>query len=585
MRALFLLSLLIATLMAPPARAGVEEDYQAAREAYWSLTKDEGRRAFRHHWLRVVRRLDAVHARYPKSARAPEALYLSGEAQRELAKFSGKKADREGAVVAYRTLVEGWPSHRLADDGAVALAHLLLEGGGGAKEATRVVQGAMARAKDKKRELVELQERLGAQRGREPEGRAEERQVEPPREGRGARSPKREVPALVAERPARRGASAMEEPPATKVPRPSSGRGADAPSAQGGLARQAGEEAGKGGSSLVAAIHRAVTPLSKLELRLPSDELPVQARRTPTARPIDDALAARSDVALTREDSDADSTIVALQEELRDVRVGVPSPQEDPAVRAQLRAMTNSEEASEVTLAQQLGLKVRRVVIDAGHGGRDTGAIGPQGTREKDVALAIATKLARRLEAMGLEVVMTREDDRFVTLEDRTRIANQAKGDLFISVHCNAAPSRALRGIETYTLNTSSNRYAIRLAARENATSERGVGDLRYILADLATRANTSESSRLARQVQRSLVSSLAPQYPGVRDLGTKEALFFVLLGARMPAILVETSFISNPEEEQRLAKAEYQSRVADAISQAVGTFLEDRTRISQVVD
>lgn len=184
---------------------------------------------------------------------------------------------------------------------------------------------------------------------------------------------------------------------------------------------------------------------------------------------------------------------------------------------------------------------------------------------------------------MGLEIVMTRDDDRFVTLEDRTRIANQKKGDLFISVHCNAAASKALRGIETYTLNTSSNRYSIRLAARENATSERGVGDLRYILADLATRANTSESTRLAQQVQRSLVTSLSAGYSGVRDLGTKEALFFVLLGAKMPAILVETSFISHPEEEQRLAKPEYQGRVADSIARAVGAFLEDRTQVSQV--
>jgi N-acetylmuramoyl-L-alanine amidase len=335
---------------------------------------------------------------------------------------------------------------------------------------------------------------------------------------------------------------------------------------------------------LADAIRRATSPLAKLSgTALPADEL-VQARRQPSARPKDDGEGGEPD-----EGGDAvlekaeESPIASLQERLRDVRVGAAPGAPDAAeAKSRLKMLATGQKDAELSLAQQLGLKVKRVVVDAGHGGHDTGAIGKNGTREKDVSLSIAKKLAEKLEAMGLEVVLTRDDDTFVKLEDRTRIANREKGDLFISVHCNAAPSPKLHGIETYTLNTSSNRYAIRLAARENATTERGVGDLQYILADLATKANTGESTRLADRVQQTLVRNLSASYKNVKNLGRKEALFFVLLGARMPAVLVETSFLSNEEEEARLADDAYQQAIADSIAEAVDAFLEERNRLAQ---
>lgn len=256
-----------------------------------------------------------------------------------------------------------------------------------------------------------------------------------------------------------------------------------------------------------------------------------------------------------------------------------------PSKRGVTRLQTAVDAApiDEATLAEQLGLKVRRVVIDAGHGGHDTGAIGRKGTREKDVTLAISKRVAEMLADQGLEVVLTRDDDTFVRLEDRTRIANEAKGDLFLSIHCNASESRKIRGIETYTLNVASDRYSIRLAARENASSEKSISDLQFILADLATKANTEESQRLAKQVQRSMVQHLRPTYAQVKDLGTKQALFFVLLGARMPAILVETAFISHAEEEKRLASKAYQEDVARAIADGVQTFLTERERFARI--
>ncbi|MGO9828829.1 MAG: N-acetylmuramoyl-L-alanine amidase [Myxococcaceae bacterium] len=253
-----------------------------------------------------------------------------------------------------------------------------------------------------------------------------------------------------------------------------------------------------------------------------------------------------------------------------------------PSVRERMKSV-GRQTGGEVTLAEQLGLKVRRVVIDAGHGGHDTGTVGPGGTQEKTVALAIALRLGQVLTDEGLEVVFTREDDHFVRLEDRARLANEAHGDLFISIHCNSGAESSWRGVETYTLNLSADRYAIRLAARENASSAKTMSDLQFLLADLATRAHTDESARLAERVQHSMVSRMSLKYPKVKDRGRKEALFYVLLGAKMPAILVETGFLSNPEDEKRLATSGYQDEVARSVAAGVQDFLGYRERLAKV--
>ena len=234
------------------------------------------------------------------------------------------------------------------------------------------------------------------------------------------------------------------------------------------------------------------------------------------------------------------------------------------------------------SLTEQLGLRIRRVVVDAGHGGRDTGALGPRGTREKDVALAIAKVLALKLKALGFAVVLTRQDDRYLTLDERTRIANDARADLFVSIHCNAARRRKLSGIETWTLNVASNRYAARLATFENADTDRSASDLRLILADLATRANADDSRDIAQSVQSALVRAMRSRGEKVTDHGIKHALFYVLLGARMPAILVETGFISNPAEEGRLRSRDRQRAAADAIAAGVREFADSRRRIAR---
>jgi N-acetylmuramoyl-L-alanine amidase len=549
-------TLIIACLTALSASAGkpsADEAYEAAKAEYTKLKKDEARRGLRHHWLNVGKRFDAVAAKFPKTERAPDALFMAGQLYGDLSRLSQNPEDVAMAERAWRRLVDGWPKHRLTDDAALGLARLLADRKGDVKAARKVLDGALANANDKKKDMQRLLASLPAP-------------VEP-------RSKKPEKPA-----------TAVKAPALEKVAAPSPGHGT-VPSRP--LA-ELPEPDDAGPAKKVSALAEA---LRKLHETVPipanperSDEAPAaQARRMPPTPRVEvepPARPAPGEEAAVVEPGE-ESVVTSLQERLRDVRVGARAT--EPAARSRLAALAKHQQTDELSLAQQLGLKVRRVVIDAGHGGHDTGAIGPTGVREKDVALAVTQKLKTKLEALGLEVVLTRDDDTFIALDERTRIANREHGDLFISIHCNAAPSKSLRGVETYTLNTSSNRYSVRLAARENATTERGINDLQYILADLATKANTGESQRLADRVQRSIVRGLSKDYKGIRDLGTKEALFVVLLGAKMPSILVETSFLSNPEDEQRLSSDAYQEALASQIAEAVDGFLDERNKIAQV--
>ena len=214
---------------------------------------------------------------------------------------------------------------------------------------------------------------------------------------------------------------------------------------------------------------------------------------------------------------------------------------------------------------------LRRIVIDAGHGGKDPGAVGPSGVLEKHVTLKLAKELAKELtRQIGCEVILTRDSDVYLPLEERTAIANKVGADLFISLHANANKSRKAFGIETYYLNFSKNDKAAAVAARENGTSLKQVSDLELILFDLMANAKINESSRLATEIQKSLVHRIGKKYSNVRDLGVRQGPFYVLLGATMPSVLVETAFISHPREEKRLASKAYQQSAAQAIAAAI---------------
>ena len=232
-----------------------------------------------------------------------------------------------------------------------------------------------------------------------------------------------------------------------------------------------------------------------------------------------------------------------------------------------------------VSLAQQLGLGVRKIVIDPGHGGKDPGAMAFN-IKEKDIVLRIAKKLGPVLEKeLGCEVIFTRETDVFVPLEERTAIANTENADLFVSLHVNAHPSAKVHGLETYYLNLTTNAEAMRVAAMENATSTHQMSDLQEILSDIMKNSKIEESSRLAQQVHNSILNEAADKgYSNIRNLGVKQAPFYVLIGAQMPAILLEVAFITNKDDVKNLNDPTFIRLLTQEIADGIRSYVSATT-------
>jgi N-acetylmuramoyl-L-alanine amidase len=227
------------------------------------------------------------------------------------------------------------------------------------------------------------------------------------------------------------------------------------------------------------------------------------------------------------------------------------------------------------SLIRALGLKIGKIVIDPGHGGHDTGTIGPKGLEEKDLVLEVGRRLGNVLQArLGAEVIYTRTDDIFVPLETRTAIANQERADLFVSIHANSSRDPEARGVETYYLNFTSSSEALEVAGRENATSDKSIHELQELVKTIALKEKIEESREFAADVQRSLHSGLASRNPGIRDRGVKRAPFVVLIGANMPSILAEISFVSNPGDERRLRTADYRQRIAESLYRGIARYV-----------
>lgn len=243
----------------------------------------------------------------------------------------------------------------------------------------------------------------------------------------------------------------------------------------------------------------------------------------------------------------------------------------EPAAQKALPVKTEPAKATSRSAkpapAVPAGHGLRKIVLDPGHGGKDPGAIGPGGIAEKDLVLSVAKKLAAKLrKELNVQVVLTRNDDRFVPLEDRTALANAEDADLFISLHMNANPSGDARGIETYYLDNTSDEAAIRLAARENSTSRKNVSDLQFILSDMTQNMKLEDSITLAHRLQGSAVSGMTKVMGEIKDLGVKKALFYVLVGARMPSVLVEMFFITHRQEGPAMSQPRYQDAMVDAL-------------------
>ncbi|MHB2009357.1 MAG: N-acetylmuramoyl-L-alanine amidase [Acidobacteriaceae bacterium] len=228
------------------------------------------------------------------------------------------------------------------------------------------------------------------------------------------------------------------------------------------------------------------------------------------------------------------------------------------------------------SMARVLGLRVRRIVIDAGHGGHDSGTIGPDGVEEKDIALDVALRLGHLLQQrLGAEVIYTRRTDRFVPLEERTAIANAAHADLFLSIHANSSSDPEVRGVETYFLNFTASPDAMAVAGRENADSNRSVYELSDLVRKITLSDKIDESREFAGDVQQQLYGGLLSGNPGMKNRGVKQAPFVVLIGAQMPSILAEISFLTNPEDAAELARPTYRERLAEALYRGVAEYVD----------
>lgn len=503
--------------------------YFKAETAYSDLKKSLEKQKYRSYWLEVIREFDAVHEIEPEGPWAAAGLYRTGELYRELYSHSYSPADERKAEEIFREVSRSHP-----DSAYSKRAQVSLGGSGKDKDdaiaqltGSRTASGTVASSKDKTDKKPEAGE-----------------------------------PATVT------GIRYWSNPDYTRI------------------VIDANQETDyinnllKKDPTLDLNHERLYVDLKKSRLsediqrRISIDDTHLKDVRAGQFCP--DTVRVVADMK-----SFEDYNVFALKNPFRiviDVRGEADSPQPVTATLGDDYHTGETDRQDSTSIARQLALGVRRVVIDPGHGGRDPGAPGSlPGVYEKDVVLGLSKILAKKIERdLGLEAIMTRTSDTYLTLEERTAMANTHKADLFISVHANASRNKSAHGIETYFLNLTTDEDSIAVAARENATSKKNISELQEILNDLMQNAKINESSRLATYVQRGMYGKASAHYNPVADKGVKQAPFYVLLGAQMPSVLIEAGFISNPRECRRLMDEQYQRTIANGIVDGIRSFISD---------
>jgi N-acetylmuramoyl-L-alanine amidase len=247
-----------------------------------------------------------------------------------------------------------------------------------------------------------------------------------------------------------------------------------------------------------------------------------------------------------------------------------------PATAAELARAARPTSSGSSSLTRALGLKLNRIVLDAGHGGHDQGSAGPKGLLEKDLVLDVTMRLGKLIEqGLGAEVIYTRSDDTFIPLEGRTAIANEKKADLFLSIHANSSQFPRISGVETYYLNFTDSKEAMDLAARENAASQRSIFELQDLLHKITLHEKIDESREFANRIQGSLFSLSTRNFPGLKNRGVKKAPFVVLIGAQMPSVLAEIGFVTSTKEEQLLNRPDYRQKLAESLYKGISRYAE----------
>jgi N-acetylmuramoyl-L-alanine amidase len=600
------------------ANAAVHPDASLYREAQAAETRLRGsgtRKAKRAEWEAVVLRYRKVVARYPRSGYCDNALLAAGNLYREMAGRFRSPRYREDALAAYRTLVAEYPSSSLGDDALWAAVELSRESG----ERRKVAEAARAyldaypegeRASAVKR-LLRQREPAAPLPSPPPPGLA---RVFDLRSWSGDSSTR---VVIDLERKVRLESDVARDPDRLWVDlvgtrlHPNLARRVfpvgDGLLEQVRIAQNRDDAVRvvldfkdvwehqifylESPPRLVIDVQGQTRGARADATRPPPPPEPLTGVAPPVVLP---ARRVNGMVPPETADSAAAAPIAIVGVDRLPGSRRTPPPPEAPAPRAREAALPApppeppaTNRAGSYSLARQLGLGVRRIVIDAGHGGHDPGTIGRGGLEEKDLVLDVALRLERLVrQELGADVVLTRSTDAFIPLEERTGIANTRGADLFLSIHANASRNPRARGIETYFLNFARSPHAEEVAARENAISPATLKDLQNLVKAIATNSKIDESRDFAAAVHESMVAGVRAEH-AVLDRGVHTAPFYVLIGANMPAVLAEIAFVSNPEDERRLKSPEYREVLARSLLRGVKAYLEalNRTQMRQLTD
>ena len=573
------LLLAVLLLLIPPAWAGPDPEQDdiarqyAQAKAYYQDLLASGKGTNRKSWLTSVTAFRSVYKAAPDHQVAPKSLFMLGKIFQTMFQQSGMAKDLDQAIAAYEELSAKYPGNALADDAFFILGTIYLadkkDPGKAARAYAKIIaiypEGDMSGAAQE--QLLQIKHGSAAA-------------ASPPTPTKEAVGEKCITPQVAEESPPRDPA-AKKTGLATVLPirHWSNNR----------YTRLIVETTGP-----VTFKHQALTGDEASQRRIYIDLH--NSRLSPgTVKtiPIEDGLLrqvrnAQFDpktvrVVLDTQTKISDYKVFTLADPFRVVIDVMSSTAPDKAAKTdgkksagRTKKEGSGSKAPPQSQAMQVGQGIKKIIIDPGHGGKDPGTCSPSGLKEKDIVLDVALRVAKALrEKPGYEVILTRDRDVFIPLEERTAIANAKEADLFLSIHVNAAPNHEARGIETYVLDLASNKDAMRLAAMENATSAKQISDLQSILLDLMQNSKINESLKLAGLVQEGMVTGLNKKFSAVSNLGVKKAPFVVLIGAQMPAVLTEIAFLSNPEEEKRLKDETYLAGVANHIASGVAQYVE----------
>jgi N-acetylmuramoyl-L-alanine amidase len=563
-----------------------------------TLLQSKDKKKLRHKWMECVEAYRDVASRYPQSEEAGWALYRGARLQESLSGYSGKPQDLDGAIDFYRRVANEHPNLRVADDAQYRIGEIYYQDKNDITQAyleflkveKKFPKGDM---RPKAQQMVEKLSGMISKKESQKEikeANAKAQGLTQVQDIRHWSTPNYTRVVIDLERPVQFEHHLLPENKELKKPRRLylDLKNAQVPkdidstiSIQDGLLQ--GARAGQYTKDTV----RVVLDIDTIEgykvfplhdpFRIVIDVRGGEVKE----KAIEKAREKEPEPEKEKEiDKDSD------KEAVKDIAKEIGKQKEPKEVakiepRRPKRGVAKAKEPDKtVTLARQLGLNVKRIVIDPGHGGKDPGCYIEGQIVEKDITLALAQIVEKKVqEKFDIEVILTRDKDSFVPLEKRTAFANVNKADLFISLHINAHKQPDVHGFETYFLNMATDERAVLVAARENATSEKSISDLQSILNDLMLNTKISESSKLAHEVQRGVLAQVKKRYEDVRDLGVKQAPFYVLIGAEMPAILVETGFMTNPVERKRLQNPKYLETLADGIVAGVERYVKSLSK------